>query len=54
MSTAALGAFLAELPEPMGLGAITLDDGSSIIGFTCAHDAAEAGHPLDVDHWLDR
>lgn len=54
LSTAALGSFLAALPAPMGLGAITLDDGSSIVGFACAHDAAEAGRPLDVDHWLDR
>jgi allophanate hydrolase len=54
LSTAALGSFLAALPAPMGLGAVTLDDGSSIVGFACAHDAAEAGRPLDVDHWLDR
>ncbi|GAA1883537.1 allophanate hydrolase [Williamsia serinedens] len=54
LSTAALGSFLAALPAPMGLGAITLDDGSSIVGFACAHDAAEKGRPLDVDHWLDR
>ncbi len=54
LSTAALGSFLAALPAPMGLGAIILDDGSSIVGFACAHDAAESGRPLDVDHWLDR
>lgn len=54
LSAAALGSFLAALPAPMGLGAITLDDGSSIVGFACAHDAAESGRPLDVDHWIDR
>ncbi|WP_299570437.1 allophanate hydrolase [uncultured Williamsia sp.] len=54
LSTAALGSFLEALPAPMGLGAITLDDGSTIVGFACAHDAADAGRPLDVDHWLDR
>ncbi|MBT0566121.1 allophanate hydrolase [Williamsia sp. CHRR-6] len=54
VSAAALGSFLAALPEPMMLGAITLSDGSSIIGFGCSQQAAADGNPLDVDHWLAR
>ncbi|MGZ8177170.1 allophanate hydrolase [Williamsia sp. SKLECPSW1] len=54
LSPAALGSFLADLPQPMSLGAITLDDGTSAIGFSCAHDALDSARPLDVDHWLDR
>lgn len=39
---ASLGAFLAELPEPMALGPIVLDDGTTVTGFLC-QDHAVAG-----------
>ena len=42
LSPAALGQFLAELPAPMSLGSIELDNGSWITGFGCDH-AALAG-----------
>ncbi len=37
---AALGRFLAGLPEPMTLGRVRLDDGTSATGFLCEHHAA--------------
>ncbi|MFD6728746.1 allophanate hydrolase [Corynebacterium xerosis] len=39
MSPAALGTFLAHLPEPMALGAVELSDGRWVTGFTCQPDA---------------
>ncbi len=36
LSAAALGTFLAGLPQPMTLGRITLDDGREVLGFGCA------------------
>jgi allophanate hydrolase len=36
LSPAALGTFLAGLPQPMSLGRITLDDGREVLGFGCA------------------
>ncbi|GAB2637988.1 allophanate hydrolase [Gordonia jinhuaensis] len=50
--TAALGTFLAQLPAPMMLGRITLDGGEEIVGFGCDAAAAQAGRPMDADHWL--
>ncbi|HQT01109.1 MAG: allophanate hydrolase [Hydrogenophilales bacterium 16-64-46] len=35
MPQAALGSFLAGIPAPLGLGKLTLDDGSEVIGFIC-------------------
>lgn len=42
----ALGDFLAELPGPMSLGAVTLADGRDVVGFGCAADAAAAGEDI--------
>ncbi|MGH3277078.1 MAG: allophanate hydrolase [Streptosporangiaceae bacterium] len=39
LPSASLGAFLAELPEPMALGPMLLDDGSSATGFICQEHA---------------
>ncbi|QJW35848.1 allophanate hydrolase [Cellulosimicrobium protaetiae] len=39
ISVGGLGAFLRDLPAPMTLGAVTLDDGSSVVGFGCTHEA---------------
>jgi allophanate hydrolase len=30
-----VGAFLRRVPSPLGLGSVTLDDGSAVIGFLC-------------------
>jgi allophanate hydrolase len=35
LSPAALGSFLAALPQPMTLGKIVLDDGREVLGFGC-------------------
>ncbi|WP_168700062.1 allophanate hydrolase [Gordonia paraffinivorans] len=55
VSPAALGEFLAALPEPMMLGRVEIadDTGSSrwIVGFGCAADAGAAGTELDRDRW---
>ncbi|EOM76622.1 allophanate hydrolase subunit 1 [Rhodococcus rhodnii LMG 5362] len=47
LSDGALGRFLAALPAPMNLGAVELDDGTGgdgtwVVGFGCAADAAAA------------
>jgi len=46
LSAAALGAFLAELPAPMGLTRVVLDDGREVVGFTCTHDAARGARDI--------
>ncbi|GAA4389067.1 allophanate hydrolase [Tsukamurella soli] len=43
LSPAALGAFLAELPRPMLLGRVELDDGREVVGFGCEAEAADRG-----------
>ncbi|WP_445152818.1 allophanate hydrolase [Baekduia sp. Peel2402] len=53
LPAAALGSFLAALPAPMTLGAVTLSDGRTVVGFGC-ESAALAGAP-DITHhgsWL--
>ncbi|GAB99941.1 putative allophanate hydrolase [Gordonia namibiensis NBRC 108229] len=56
LSPAALGEFLAALPEPMMLGKVEVTDGETgparwIVGFGCAADAGAAGTELDRDRW---
>lgn len=56
LSRAALGDFLAALPEPMMLGRVELADDSTggsrwIVGFGCAADAGAAGTELTRDRW---
>ncbi|WLQ07569.1 allophanate hydrolase [Arthrobacter oryzae] len=51
LSEAALGSFLAELPEPMLLGSVQLSDGSSAVGFAC--DAVAAARGRDITHFGD-
>ena len=44
LSPAALGTFLAAIPQPMALGEVELDDDSTVVGFLCeplALDGAE-------------
>lgn len=53
LSPAALGAFLAELPAPMLLGKVELDDGSWITGFGCDHAAPQQGREItEYGGWL--
>ena len=51
LSPAALGTFLAGLPEPMLLGSVQLADGTSAVGFAC--DAVAAAHGEDITAWGD-
>lgn len=51
LSPAALGTFLAALPEPMLLGSVELSDGSSAVGFAC--DAVAAAGGKDITAWGD-
>ncbi|MGO4236264.1 allophanate hydrolase [Pseudarthrobacter sp. YAF2] len=48
---AALGTFLASLPEPMLLGSVQLRDGSTAVGFAC--DALAAAGGEDITAWGD-
>jgi allophanate hydrolase len=50
LTTAAFGAFTAEVPAPLGIGSVTLDDGTTVKGFICepagltgARDISEFG-----------
>lgn len=53
LSPAALGEFLAELPAPMLLGKVELDDGRWITGFGCDHIAPAQGRDItEYRGWL--
>lgn len=54
LAPAALGSFLTRLPAPMTLGSVQLDDGRTVVGFSCQASALSDARELDVDHWLDR
>ncbi|MBG6182421.1 allophanate hydrolase [Arthrobacter sp. CAN_A214] len=51
LSEAPLGQFLAALPEPMLLGSVVLNDGTTAVGFACDAVAAAAGK--DITHYGD-
>ncbi|HEY1155721.1 MAG TPA: allophanate hydrolase [Arthrobacter sp.] len=51
VSPAALGTFLAALPEPMLLGSVVLSDGTTAVGFAC--DAVAAAEGEDITAWGD-
>lgn len=51
LSEAALGQFLAALPEPMLLGSVRLDDGTTAVGFAC--DAVAAMNGTDITRYGD-
>ncbi|MGW5876925.1 allophanate hydrolase [Nocardiopsis terrae] len=46
ISPAGLGTFLAALPAPMSLGAVTLADGRTVVGFGCEPAAAEGAEDI--------
>ena len=53
LSPAALGKFLDELPAPMMLGKVELDDGTWITGFGCDYAATANGHEItEYGGWL--
>jgi allophanate hydrolase len=52
LRTDQLGAFLAEVPPPLGIGTITLADGSTVKGFLCeAHASNDAADITSFGSW---
>ncbi len=48
----AFGRFVAKIPAPLGIGKLTLDDGSSVSGFLCeAHALAGATEITEFGGW---
>lgn len=51
LPTAHVGTFLQQIPAPLGLGTVELEDGSSTIGFICEGYVAECGPGIeDITH----
>ena len=46
LSPAALGTFLAAIPQPMALGEVELDDGRTVVGFLCEPIALEGARDI--------
>ncbi len=46
LSPAAFGRFVASIPAPMGIGKLTLEDGSSVSGFICEPQALEGAQEI--------
>jgi allophanate hydrolase len=52
LSPAAFGAFVAAIPTPLGVGKVTLDDGSQITGFLCEWHAVQGAQEItDLGGW---
>ena len=49
MSDAAFGSFVAEVPQPMGIGTVKLSDGRTVKGFMCETAALEGA--TDITHF---
>ncbi|OUM43830.1 allophanate hydrolase [Arthrobacter sedimenti] len=52
LSEAALGHFLAALPEPMLLGSVLLNDGTTAVGFACDAIAAQSRDITHIGDWV--
>lgn len=46
LDAAAFGAIVAGIPAPLGIGRISLDDGSTVSGFLCEEYAIEGGEEI--------
>ncbi len=46
LSPAALGTFLAAIPQPMALGEVELEDGNTVVGFLCEPLALESARDI--------
>ena len=44
--SAAVGAFLAQIPPPLAIGSVELDDGSWVKGFLCERHATEGARDI--------
>ena len=49
---ARFGSFVAQIPAPLGIGKVTLDDGTAVSGFLCeAHAVEGAAEITDQGGW---
>jgi allophanate hydrolase len=49
--TLSIGRFLQQIPPPLGLGTVELEDGSSTLGFICEGYVKEGGPGIeDITH----
>ena len=46
LPAAAFGKFVADIPAPLGVGKITLDDGTSVSGFLCEAHAVKGAEEV--------
>lgn len=46
LPTEKIGAFVAKIPAPLGLGTVTLTDGSGVLGFLCESHAIEGARDI--------
>ena len=46
LPTAAVGAFARQIPAPLGLGTVTLADGSGVLGFLCESYATQSARDI--------
>jgi allophanate hydrolase len=54
MSEAGLGSLLAQLPQPMALGRVTLEDGREVVGFLCEPAALDGAEEISAfGGWRD-
>jgi allophanate hydrolase len=49
LSVAAFGDFVARIPAPLGIGSVTLEDGSRVSGFVC--EACAVAQASDISAW---
>jgi len=53
LDDAAFGSFVAEIPPPLGIGALELEDGSSVKGFICEPIGLEGARDItEFGGWL--
>jgi allophanate hydrolase len=48
LPSANVGAFLRQVPAPLGIGTVTLDDGSSVLGFLCESHATAGARDISA------
>ena len=46
MTPGAFGSFVAEIPAPLGIGSVELEDGEIVKGFLCEHYAVRGAEDI--------
>jgi len=49
IATSALGAFIQNIPEPLGLGKVEIDSGEQVIGFICQPEGIQTA--TNISHF---